>query len=211
MLVLRALTVLALAAAAVLPASSPALADQPPEGAAIGDFQANGNGCRKDAVRLNAEGAAAFTVTYDNDSLSAKAGLGANVTDWRRNCLLSVQLTMPAGYTAAVERMRSFRYADVPATGSVQYRSRIAWGRDREGEWQVTESLTGPYRNYWSSGNIFGPVDYAPCGGTLPLVIDTDLQARASTTDRRVTTSTWFLAGPTQISALYQLDWKPCS
>jgi Domain of unknown function (DUF4360) len=211
MIVLRALTVLALAAAAVIPASAPALADRPPEGAAIGDFETHGTGCfNKASTGFTVTSTASFNVKYDTGTFFVQAGNGSGPLDFRKTCKLEVQVTIPAGYTVGVSWMQVFGYADVPAAASVRYRARSSWG-STTGPWQVTESRSGPYNGFWSPQSSFSSPVYAPCGGgTVPLVIDTDLTAVRSTSDRNAVTYL-ILQNGASFNALYQLNWKPCS
>jgi hypothetical protein len=181
---------------------------EPPAGAAITRIDSNGTGCKTPgSVTTEWTDATGFRVHYAD--MVARAGGGAPGSDLRKNCLLSVQLTIPAGYTVALESAATRKYATLAAGARATATTKTYWqGRPDTVSW--SEVRRGPTDDYWQSDHVIGPdaQQFAYCGLNRLLNINQELVVLRGG-DPAAESSAEF--GPdTPVNASYQLVWKRC-
>ncbi|NQE93658.1 DUF4360 domain-containing protein [Nocardia terpenica] len=192
-------------------ASGPAWTSTPPPDKIVIDVvTVNGTGCPQGtAVVAVALDNTAFTVTYSQ--YTAKAGSGADPTDFRKNCQLDLRVHVPQGFTygiasadyrgfahlelgaTALERARYYfqgnsptQYADHPFTGLM------------DDDWQETDSTD------------VGSVVYEPCGEERDFDINTELRVKTGTSDPKTTSFITMDSTDGSIVTTYHFAWKQC-
>ena len=101
----------------VSPVANPA-ASPPSEKITVEVVTVNGSGCAGDSAKVAvAPDNTAFTVTYSE--FLAQVGVGAEPTDIRKNCQLSLLVHVPQGFTYAIAQVdhRGFAYLEKGAKG----------------------------------------------------------------------------------------------
>jgi hypothetical protein len=184
----------------------------PPAGAIIVDLvTVNGTGCPAGtaAVAVSADNTA-FTVTYS--AYTAMVGVGALPTDLRKNCLLSIRVNVPAGFTYAIAQVdyRGFGHLEAGASGteranyyfqgsSVTPYLAHTWPGPLDDNWQGTDKVD------------IAALVYAPCGELRNLNINTELRVAAGTSDTKTTTSFMTMdSTDAAISTIYHFAWAKC-
>jgi hypothetical protein len=214
---LRTLALAAAMAAVLMPAgpasasptspTSPAAA--PPDGAAIVSVTGFGSGCTSDSVKASWGDASAFRVTYGD--FRARAGGDSGPLDFVKSCSVSVELAIPAGYTAALTGAKSLLYAEVADGATATHRTRAYWqGTTAENRW--TRAQHGPFADSWISTGSADPAQlvYSPCGENRRLQITTTLTVARGTSSPVETSSIEFDNSWGGANASYRLTWKAC-
>jgi hypothetical protein len=185
--------------------------DVPPDKILIEPVTVNGSGCPSGTTAVAAsEDNTAFTVTY-SDYL-AQVGVGSQPTDFRKNCQLSLRVTIPQGFTYAIARAdyRGYAYLENGA-GALERASYYFQGspittrRDHR--------FRGPYDNNWQASDVteVGKLVWAPCGERHLFNINTELRVNAGTSDPATTTSFMTMdSTDASVSTVYHLSWKEC-
>lgn len=174
----------------------------------------NGSGCPAGTAEVSvSEDKKAFTVTY-SDYL-AQTGVGAGVTDFRKNCQLSVLVHVPSGFTFGIAQAdyRGFAYLEPGASGvlranyyfqgmSQTVSSNHAFNGGDDGyvdDWIVTDQVP-------VASTVF-----LPCGAQRNLNINTSLRVNAGTSDPTSTTSLMTMDSTDgSFSTLYHFTWMAC-
>ncbi|MEU7279060.1 DUF4360 domain-containing protein [Streptomyces sp. NPDC045431] len=203
-----------LASVAVSPGASAATTRAivaPPDKIVIEIATVNGSGCPLGtaAVAVSPDNTA-FTVTY-SDYL-AQVGVGAEPTDFRKNCQLNLVVHVPQGFTYAVASADYRGYASLAAGASaVQKASYYFQGSPST----VAKShpYKGPYADNWQATDStdWAQLVWAPCGEKRNFNINTELRVSAGTSDPTKTNS--FIAMDStdgDIKTVYHLAWKQC-
>ncbi|MFC9582187.1 DUF4360 domain-containing protein [Streptomyces yangpuensis] len=170
----------------------------------------NGSGCRPGsaAVAVSPDNSA-FTVTYSE--YVAQAGGGAPAVEGRKNCLLSLVVHVPQGYTYAIAKAdyRGFGSLQPGAVGTqkasyyFQGMSQTAYRTHRfdgalDDNWQATDT-TGIEALVWS-----------PCGEQRNFNINTELRAEVGTSDPSKTSFMALDSTDGSINSVYHFSWKQC-
>ncbi|MGW6781563.1 DUF4360 domain-containing protein [Streptomyces sp. NPDC054987] len=170
----------------------------------------NGSGCRPGsaAVAVSPDNSA-FTVTYSE--YLAQAGGGAPAVEGRKNCLLSLVVHVPQGYTYAIAQVdyRGFGSLQPGAVGTqkasyyFQGMSQTAYRTHRfdgalDDNWQATDT-TGIEALVWS-----------PCGEQRNFNINTELRAEVGTSDPSKTSFMALDSTDGSINSVYHFSWKQC-
>jgi hypothetical protein len=188
-------------------ASATAFLDDPPAEAVVIDIvSAHGSGCRPGTTFVNVPpDSVAFTVIYGE--YVAKVGVGATLTDFRKNCQLTVQVHVPEGYTYAVSRADYSGYASLAAGATGVQRASYYFQSTPNTDIQA-HSFTGPFEDYWQTSDEtdLAALVFHPCGELRNLNINTDLRVNVGTSDPTTTTS--FIA--MSESSTYRFYWKLC-
>jgi hypothetical protein len=212
MRVLRALATLAVAivipAGGVLTTASPATA-APPGGAAIVSVKGFGSGCTADSVTASWDDATQFRVTYS--AFGARAGGSSGPLEFRKACQLSVELKIPAGYTAALVRANALLYANVAAGATVTHRTNVYW-QGMTATNRFARSQTGPFDDNWLSAATSDPdsLIYSPCNESRLLNINSSLTITRGTSDPAAVSSAQYDTSFGGANGIYQLVWKAC-
>ena len=169
----------------------------------------NGSGCPSGTAAVaTATDNTAFTVTYSD--YIAQVGQGANPTDLRKNCQLSLRVHIPSGFTYAIAQ--------------ADYRGFAHLARGAEAKQQASYYIQGTSPTRRSSGRIDGPYSdnwqftdrtemaelvYAPCGEERNLNINTELRVNAGSSGGA---SSFVTMDSTDGSASteYHFSWKRC-
>lgn len=131
----------------------------------------NGSGCPAGTVTTTvASDGSSVTASYT--AFTAKAGAGSTPTEFRRSCLLSIQIVAP-GQTWAVTSATEHGTVDVPAGGTgVQRTSYYLQGSSATTP--IDHSATGPLSGAWDQSD---PAPFtAPCGTTRNLNVNVELR-----------------------------------
>ncbi|MGW7436521.1 DUF4360 domain-containing protein [Streptomyces sp. NPDC054849] len=170
----------------------------------------NGSGCRPGSATVAvAPDNSAFTVTYSE--YVAQAGGGAPAVEGRKNCLLSLQVHVPQGYTYAVAQVdyRGFGSLQEGAVGT-QKASYYFQGMSQTA--QRTHKFTGHLDDNWQATDTTGieALVFAPCGEQRNFNINTELRAEVGTSDPSQTSFMALDSTDGSINSVYHFSWKKC-
>lgn len=188
-------------------ASATAFLDDPPaEAVTIDIVGVYGSGCLPGTAFVWMwPGSETFTVVY-SDYLAA-VGVGAKLTDFRKNCQLNMLVHVPDGYTYAIARADYSGFASL-ATGATG-RQRASYYFQGSPNTDIrSHEFTGPFDDYWrhTDETDLAAMVFHPCGELRNLNINTELRVNVGTSDPTTTTS--FIA-MSEFSN-YRLYWKRC-
>ncbi|MDQ1287571.1 MAG: hypothetical protein QG622_1136 [Actinomycetota bacterium] len=170
-----------------------------------------GSGCPSGTMAVAASpDNTAFTVTY-SDYL-AQVGVGAEPTDWRKNCQLGIKVNVPQGFTYGVAQAdyRGFASLEKGSTGT-QVSSYYFQGSQNTSKESYT--FNGPLSDSWQRSDTreISEMEYAPCGVQRILNVNTELRVRAGTSDTKSTTSFMTMDSiDGAASTTYHFAWKQC-
>jgi len=158
-------------------------------------LSANGSGCPAgSSVSATVPSQEAFTVSYSQFKV-----LGGDY----KNCLLTMQVTPPAGWTYAVYSVDNRGYAilDAGARARIQNNSwftGFSWTLTTDG------TINGPYDDFWQTTNA-GPLLFAPCNRSANLNINSTVRVSGPNTS-----SMELFATDVRASIIYHLQWRRC-
>lgn len=200
-------------AAAALAMSAVVLppAGLPPPGEVTAELvTVNGSGCRRGAV--------AVTVSPDNTTFHliysdylAAVGVGARPTDFRKNCRLSLKITVPQGFTFGIDRVdhRGFAHVEPGATGTLRANHHF---QGTSATPYLTHTWQGPVNDDWlvtETVDVGTPV-VRPCGEAKDLNINTELRVSAGTSDPKTTSYLAMDSTDAYTASVYQFVWTRC-
>jgi len=171
----------------------------------------NGSGCpHGTAAVAPAWDNTAFTVTY-SDYL-AQVGVGASPIEFRKNCQLSLRITVPQGFTYAVSQADYRGFASL-AAGAMGLEKANYYFQGTSPTTSISHSFGGPMIDDWqvSDSTDVAALVYAPCGEARNLNVNTELRVFAGSSDPTKTTS--FMAMDSvdgSVATVYHLAWKEC-
>jgi len=189
----------------------PAMTPPPGDKIVVDLVTVNGSGCPAGtaavAVSLDNE---AFTVTYS--SYLAMVGVGAKPTDIRKNCQLSIQVHVPAGFTYAIAQVdyRGYGYLE---DGAIGIERANYYFQGSSATPYVAHTFTGPLDDNWQGTDFVDlpALVWAPCGELRNLNINTELRVSAGTSDPTTTTSFMSMdSTDAAISTVYHFAWMQC-
>src|SRR5215207_717450 len=186
-----------------------AAAPPPPQGQVVVELvKVNGSGCRPGtAAAAIAPDRTAFTVTYSE--YQAVVGPGTKPKDARKYCNLNVRLDIPAGYSYAI-RQADYRGFGQLERGvrAVQAASYFFPGGSKKAD--VERSFTGPFDDNWLTTDQLEDrdLDWAPCGKSRKLSIDTELRVSAGTSSPTETSLIAMDSTDGTIESRYHFAWK---
>ncbi|MBT2447730.1 DUF4360 domain-containing protein [Streptomyces sp. ISL-43] len=201
---------------ALLPASvagaaaGPATVVAPSDKVTVDVATVNGSGCRPGSAAVAvAEDNSAFTVTYSE--YLAAAGGNTSPTDSRKNCLLSLLVHVPQGFTYAVAQVdyRGFGSLQEGAIGT-QKASYYFQGM-KQTEYR-THRFHGALDDNWQASDItdIEALVFAPCGELRNFNINTELRAEVGTSDTSKTSYMALDSTDGSINSVYHFSWKRC-
>lgn len=205
----------ALAATALTPSAGAVATTRPapaPSGQITIDVvQVNGSGCRPGSATVAVSpDNTAFTVTYSE--YTAQVGKDAKATDFRKNCQLGLSVNVPQGYTFAIAQADYRGFASLASGASGEAKASYYFQGMSETA-RRTHTLRGRYQDNWQLTDQV-PIEalvYHPCGAKRNLNINSELVAKAGTSDTANTTS--FLTMDStdgSINTKYHFAWKTC-
>ena len=193
------------------PAHTPKADPPPADKMSIEVASANGSGCADDTASITiSPDNQAFTISYSE--YTAQVGVGADPTDFRKNCQISLNVHVPSGYTYAIASTdyRGYYRLAAGATGVEQAgyyfqgysgtaRARHDFAGPTDGDWQTTDQVG------------IGSLTFLKCGDTRFLNINTELRVSAGKSDPKTTTSVMTMdSTDTSLDTIYHLAWKKC-
>ncbi len=133
-------------------------------GASVELRSAGGSGC--------APGSVAVEATPPGDTLTLRHGAFRTTGgDVYKNCLIIIDVTVPTGWTYAIERVdaRSDTFLDAGATGELQLHS---WFTGSPWTLTETDALSGPHDSVWETTATARTLRWAPCNESSNLNIN---------------------------------------
>ncbi|NUT90445.1 MAG: DUF4360 domain-containing protein, partial [Saccharothrix sp.] len=136
----------------------------PPDHITIEVVTVNGSGCPAGtaAVAVSPDNKA-FTVTYSE--FTAQVGVGAQPTDFRKNCQLNLKVNVPQGFTYGIAQAdyRGFAHLERGATG-LERANYYFQGMSPTA--YKTHNYAGPLSDDWQATDTVevAAIVYHPCG-----------------------------------------------
>ncbi|MEV7520584.1 DUF4360 domain-containing protein [Streptomyces sp. NPDC091371] len=170
----------------------------------------NGSGCRPGSAAVAvAPDNSAFTVTYSE--YLAQAGGGVSAVEGRKNCLLSLVVHVPQGFTYAVAQVdyRGFGSLQPGAIGT-QKASYYFQGMSQTA--QRTHKFNGALDDNWQATDTTGieALVFAPCGEQRNFNINTELRAEVGSSDPSKLSFMALDSTDGSINSVYHFSWKQC-
>ena len=202
------------AASLLLPAGAASAApDIPPPSAkvTVEVVTVNGSGCPAGTAAVAVAGDnTAFTVTY-SDYL-AQTGVGAALTDFRKNCQLSLRVNVPAGFTYAIAKADYRGFAHLESGATALERANYYFQGDSSTSY-ISHPFTGPLSDDWQTTDVTDAASlvFAPCGEQRNLNVNTELRVNAGTSDPTKTNSFITMDSTDgSVRTTYQFTWMQC-
>lgn len=166
----------------------------------------NGSGCAAGtaSVLSNADDTG-FRVRYRD--FVAKAGGDASVVDRRKNCQLSVLVTLPDGWTVAIAAANYRGRASLQSGASGLQRTSYYWQGSSESH-RSDLPLAGPLYGTWATWDVAPVLLYAPCTTRRVLNVNTELRVDAG--DSAGGNSLSMSATEGDVETLFNLSWSRC-
>ncbi|MGW7097897.1 DUF4360 domain-containing protein [Streptomyces sp. NPDC054838] len=197
-------------ALATLAPGAGAAVPTPPEKVTVDVASVNGSGCRPGSASVAvAPDNSAFTVTYSE--YLAQVGGGVPATEGRKNCLLSLLVHVPQGYTYAVSKVDYRGYGELqPGAVGTQKASYYFQGMSQTA--YRTHTFRGAMADNWQTTDTTGieSLVFAPCGAQRNFNINTELRAEVGTSDSTKTSYITVDSTDGSISTKYHFAWKQC-
>ncbi|MEJ8632396.1 DUF4360 domain-containing protein [Streptomyces sp. MS2.AVA.5] len=202
------------AVAALLAVTTPAhgapVSDVPPDKIVIELATVNGSGCRQGttAIAVSPDNTA-FTVTYSD--YMARAGAGAQPTDFRKNCQLNLKVHVPAGFTYAIVSADYRGFASLQRGASGQERANYYF-QGMPQTVQRTHQFNGPWNDSWEASDVteIAQLVWAPCGERRNFNINTELRVTAGSSSPQSTNFMTMDSTDAGVSTKYHLAWGQC-
>ncbi|MEU7530988.1 DUF4360 domain-containing protein [Saccharothrix sp. NPDC042600] len=183
----------------------------PPDHITIEVVTVNGSGCPAGtaAVAVSPDNKA-FTVTYSE--FMAQVGVGAQPTDFRKNCQLNLKVNVPQGFTYGIAQAdyRGFAHLERGATG-VERANYYFQGMSPTA--YKTHNYSGPLSDDWQATDTVevAAIVYHPCGERRNFNINTELRVNAGTSNPNTTTSFMSMDSTDgSVNTVYHFAWKVC-
>jgi hypothetical protein len=189
----------------------PQAATPPPGGVTVELVTVNGSGCRPGTVGVTVSpDNATFHLVYSE--FLAAVGVGTRPTDFRKNCQLTVKVTVPQGFTFGIAQVdhRGFAHLERGATGALRS-SHYFQGTSATS--YRTHSWQGPLNDDWQATDTvdIGMPVLRPCEGAPNLNLITELRVGAGTSDPKTTTSYMAMdSTDAYIASVYHFAWARC-
>jgi|SRR5918995_6929719 hypothetical protein len=184
----------------------------PPAGTvAIAVASSNGSGCPRGTAEVNVlPDNAGFTVTYHSKYL-AWAGVGADPTDFRKNCQVNLQVDRPDGYTYAIVAGRHRGVASL-LSGSSGLQRWSYYFQGSSATRAAEHRFTGPYGDDWATSDRFDAADlvWSPCYAERNLNVNTELRVAAGTSEPDAASFMAVDWSDDRVDAAYRFVWKAC-
>jgi hypothetical protein len=196
----------------VLPASAPtAVAAIPQSGFTAEVVTVNGSGCPAGTATAAASSDnTAFTVTYSD--FEAAAGVGANPTDFRKNCQINLRITIPQGFTYAVAEADYQGSAQLP-DGAIGTERSAYYIQGSSATTYLSHTFQGPFNGPWSAVDRFdaSALVFAPCGVQRNFNINTELLIDPGTSNPTTTSVMSMTSTQGSVHTIYHLSWMACA
>lgn len=200
-------TFIALTPAAGASSSAPSA---PTDQVTVDVASVNGSGCRPGSAAVSVSpDNSAFTVTYSE--YLAQAGGGVSAVEGRKNCLLSLDVHVPQGYTYAVAKV-DYRGFGSLAPGAVGTQKASYYFQGMSQTAYRTHKFNGELVDNWQATDTTGveALVFAPCGEQRNFNINTELRAEVGTSDPAHTSFMALDSTDGSINSVYHFSWKKC-
>ncbi|WP_406511059.1 DUF4360 domain-containing protein [Streptomyces sp. NBC_00161] len=170
----------------------------------------NGTGCPPGTAAVAvAPDNSAFTVTYS--SYMAQVGPGAPATAGRRNCLLSLVVHIPQGYTYAIAQADYRGFASL-AAGALGTQKAGYYFQGMSQTAQRTHEFAGPFSDNWQTTDTtrINALSWSPCGEQRNFNINTELRVEAGTSSPSATSFMALDSTDGSVTSIYHFSWKQC-
>ncbi len=119
----------------------------------------------------------AFTLSFG--SYIAEMGPGIPLRDSRKNCQITLTLTVPSGWQFSVGTFDYRGFADLPrktkAVAITQY-----YFQGQSGTWGVSHTINGPFWDPFQFTDKIPLLSWSPCGEQRALNVNTSIAVRNS-------------------------------
>jgi hypothetical protein len=188
-----------------------AVVDDVPAGhVTVSIVSANGSGCPVGTTEvLVADDNSTFSVIHRG--YVAKVGPGLDATDARKNCQLSLDVSVPAGFTFGIIRAEYRGHANLQDGATAQERANYYFQGNSQTETRV-HNFRGPFNDEWQTVDTVDPasVVYAACSSDRLFNINTELRAKGATTPATSTSSISMDSPDRNPNSRYTFVWKRC-
>lgn len=171
----------------------------------------NGSGCPAGTAAVAVAGDnTAFTVTY-SDYL-AQTGVGALLTDFRKNCQLSLRVNVPSGFTYAIAKADYRGFAHLESGATALERANYYFQGMSTTTYQ-SHALAGAFSDDWqfTDATDSASLVYAPCGEQRNLNVNTELRVNGGSSDLTKTNSFITMDSTDgSVRTTYQFSWMQC-
>lgn len=167
------------AAAALIALSALAPAEEPAPVLEV--VTVNGSGCPAGDADVRTNGRT-FTIGYH--TFLARAGGGSSPLDQRKNCQLSIRVTVPEGFTYGLARTTYEGYAHLQdGAGGLSRISTYLQGTSPTAT--VSQAFTGPFSDSWQTYYRPGSaeIQWAPCGERRNININAEVRVTLGSAD----------------------------
>ena len=156
----------------------------------------NGSGCPVgSSVVTSVPDQTAFTVSFSQFRVTGGS---------YKNCVVSVRVSVPAGWTYAVYEVnnRGFGVLDSGASGRLVMNS---WFTGFPWTLRADQTFRGPFDDFWQTTSAAPSLTYAPCGASTNLTLNNTLRVAGATTS-----SMELFAQDLRVSTIFRLQWRQC-
>jgi hypothetical protein len=166
----------------------------------------NGSGCAPGTASVSADAnRTGFRVRYHD--FIAEAGGSAATTDRRKNCQMSILVTVPAGWTFAIASVNYRGRARLLSGASGLHRTTYYWQGESRSD-STEQEFTGPFSGFWSTQDVAPVLVYSDCGAERILNVNTELRVDAGTSTGRSSMSMRTAEG--DVDTLFNIQWAQC-
>jgi uncharacterized protein DUF4360 len=200
-------TILALSLSSPVFAAGDAALAAVPEGTVTFEvIAANGSGCPSGtATVIGNSDKTGFRIRYSD--FVAEAGGGAEATARRKNCQISVLVSVPAGWTFAIAEANYRGRARLYTGATALQRTNYYWQGSSENS-STEETFAGPLSGYWATKDVAPVLIYTPCADQQVLNVNTELRVDAGASAGRSTMSMRSSEG--DVDTLFNFSWTRC-
>jgi hypothetical protein len=184
-----------------------------PAGATIAKIDVKGSGCRGDsaAVALSPD-RRAFTITYSE--FLAQAGGDARGSEQRRDCRMTIKVSVPSGFTFGVTGIDHRGYAQLAKGAHAEHRGTYDFGDARFGRDRAVRgdsTLKGPMDGEWQGRTAAerGLV-MAPCGQANTVNVSSELLVNAGPSARTTTSYVTMDSTDGDFRSVFSWAWGKC-
>jgi len=166
----------------------------------------NGSGCSPGTATVSANAdKTGFRVRYFD--FLAEAGGGAATVDRRKNCQISVLVTVPAGWTFAIASVVFQGLARLNSGASGLHRTTYYWQGSSQ-DFRTERGFDGPFNGLWATQDVGAASIYTPCNAQRILNVNTELRVDAGTSTGRNSLSMRTTEG--DVDTLFNFSWVQC-
>lgn len=209
---LAAASVLALGTLALTSSASATTGDTeelvPSEAITVDVLTANGSGCPSGTAAVRPQpDRTGFSVSYS--AFAAQAGAGADATDVRKNCQLSLLVHVPQGFSYAVSRADYYGFANLAKGATGLHRTNYYFMGSTDNEYR-SHTFSGPLLSRWHTVDTDDALVYSPCSASKVLNVNTELRVDDGTSSASSTSALAMAASSGDVNTLFHFSWKRC-